>query len=48
VAATLDRIATFYKEEAVIRERGLAAEAKLAHRGESTKPLVEDFFTWLK
>jgi transposase len=48
VAAALDRIATFYKEEAVIREHGLKGEAKLAHRGEYTKPLVEDFFAWLK
>ena len=48
VAAALDRIATFYKEEARIREQGLAGEAKLAHRGEYTKPLVDDFFAWLK
>jgi transposase len=48
VVTALDRIATFYKEEAVIRELSLAAEAKLAHRGEVTKPLVEDFFIWLK
>ena len=31
-----------------IRARGLEAEAKLAHRGEYTKPPVEAFFTWLK
>ena len=48
VAEALDRIATFYKEEARIREQGLAGEAKLAHRGEYTKPLVDDFFAWLK
>jgi transposase len=48
VAEALDRIRAFYKEEAVIRERGLEADAKLAHRGEYTKPLVEDFFAWLK
>src|SRR6267142_309205 len=48
VAAALDHIEGFYREEAVIREHGLAAEAKLAHRGEYTKPLVEDFFAWLK
>jgi transposase len=48
VATALDRIATFYKEEGVIRELGLDAEAKLAHRGEVTKPLVEAFFAWLK
>jgi transposase len=48
VAEALARIGAFYKEEASIRARGLEAEAKLAHRGEYTKPLVEAFFTWLK
>ena len=48
VVEALDRIATFYTEEAVIRELGLAGEAKLAHRGEHSKPLVENFFAWLK
>jgi transposase len=48
VAEVLERIGAFYKEEAYIRERGLEADAKLAHRGEVTKPLVEDFFAWLK
>jgi transposase len=48
VAEALDRIGAVYREEALMRERGLEAEAKLAHRGEFTKPLVEDFFTWLK
>jgi transposase len=48
VAEALERLGAFYKEEAIIRARGLEAEAKLAHRGEHTKPLVEAFFTWLK
>jgi transposase len=48
VATALDHIEGFYREEAEIRQRGLAGEAKLAHRGEYTKPLVEDFFIWLK
>jgi transposase len=48
VAEALDRIGAFYKEEAYIRAHGLEAEAKLAHRGEYTKPLVEAFFPWLK
>ena len=48
VATALDHIEGFYHEEAEIRKRGLAGEAKLAHRGEYTKPLVEDFFIWLK
>ena len=43
----MERIGAFYKEEASIRARGLEAEAKLAHRGEYTKPLVEAVFTWL-
>jgi transposase len=48
VTEALERIGAFYQEEAYIREHGLAAEAKLAHRGEYTKPLVEAFFAWLK
>jgi transposase len=48
VAEALDRIGAFYREEAYIRAHGLEADAKLAHRGEYTKPLVEDFFAWLK
>jgi transposase len=48
VTEALERIGAFYKEEALIRARGLEAEAKLAHRGEFTKPLVEAFFAWLK
>ena len=48
VAEVLERIGAFYQEEAYIREHGLAADAKLAHRGEYSKPLVEDFFAWLK
>src|SRR5262249_21557121 len=48
VAEALDRIGAFYQEEAYIRTHGLEAEAKLAHRGEVTKPLVAAFFTWLK
>jgi transposase len=46
-AAALDRSATCDKEEADSREHGLAAEAKLAHRGEDTNPRVEDCFAWL-
>ena len=32
----------------VFSDRLLVGEAKLAHRGEYTKPLAEDFFAWLK
>ena len=48
VAAALERIATIYKEEAKIRELGLEGVTKLAHRGGYSKPLVDDFFAWLK
>jgi hypothetical protein len=48
VADALQRIGALYREEAKIRELGLAGVTKLAHRGEYSKPLVEDFFTWLK
>jgi len=48
VAEVLDHLEGFYREEAVIRTQGLAAEAKLTHRGEHTRPLVENFFAWLK
>jgi transposase len=48
VAEALDHIEGFYREEAYIREQGLEAEAKLAYRGEYTKPRVEAFFAWLK
>jgi transposase len=48
VADALKRIGDFYKEEAKIRELGLEGVAKLAHRGEHSKPLVDAFFAWLK
>lgn len=48
VAVALDHIEGFYRAEAEIRKRGFVGEAKLAYRGEVTKPLVEDFFAWLK
>jgi hypothetical protein len=48
VAAALERIATFYQEEATIRALGLEGVAKLAHRGEYSRPLVDAFFAWLK
>jgi transposase len=48
VAIALDHIEGFYREEAEIRKRGLVGEAKLAYRGEYTKPLVDGFFAWLK
>jgi len=48
VGAALDQIAKLYKEEAKIREQGLEGVAKLASRGEHSKPVVEAFFAWLK
>jgi transposase len=48
VTAALERIGNLYEPEAVIRQRGLEAAAKLAYRGEYPKPLVEAFFGWLK
>jgi transposase len=48
VGAALDQIAKLYKEEAKIREQGLEGVAKLAYRGEHSKPIVEAFFAWLK
>jgi transposase len=48
VAVALDHLEGIYREEAEIRKQGLEAEAKLAHRGEVTKPRVEAFFAWLK
>jgi transposase len=48
VAVALDQIAELYKEEAQIRALGLEGVAKLAHRGEYSKPLVDAFFAWLK
>jgi len=48
VAVALYHIEGFYRVEAEIRKRGLVGEAKLAYRGEYSKPLVDDFFVWLK
>jgi transposase len=48
VAMALDQIGKLYQEEAKIRELGVEGVAKLAHRGEHSKPLVDAFFAWLK
>src|SRR5215510_1222220 len=48
VAQGLDRIGEVYKHEALLRQRGLEAEAKLAYRAEFAKPLVDAFFLWLQ
>ena len=36
-----------YEVEERIRRKKLLEEAKVAYRGEHTKPLVEEFFEWL-
>ena len=43
----LDRIGRMYEVEERIRRKKLLEEAKVAYRGEHTKPLVEEFFEWL-
>jgi transposase len=48
VAQALDRIGALYEQEALIRQRGLEEEAKLAYRAEFAKPIVDAFFTWLQ
>jgi hypothetical protein len=48
VAPALDHSGALYKHEALLRQRGLEAEAKLADRAEYAKPRVEAFFLWLQ
>jgi transposase len=48
VGVALEQIGDLYKEEAKSRELGLEDVAKLAHRGEYSKLLVDAFFAWLK
>jgi len=37
-----------YEVEERIKRKKLLEEAKVAYRGEHTKPLVEEFFEWLE
>jgi transposase len=48
VRQALDFIGALYEHEALIGQRGLAAEAQLADRAEFAKPLLEAFFLWLE
>jgi transposase len=48
VRQALDFIGKLYEHEALIRQRGLAEEAKLVYRAEYAKPVVDAFFAWLK
>jgi transposase len=42
------RIRKFYEIEEKIRERDLTGAKKLEYRAEHSRPLVDDFFTWLQ
>jgi len=44
----LQQIASLYKHEATIRERGLEDKEKLEYRAMHCKPLADDFFKWLR
>lgn len=44
----LDHIGKLYAEEAKIRELELSREKKLSHRVEHERPVVDQFFDWLK
>ena len=44
----LEHIGALYAHEATIRERGLDGEKKLEYRGTHCKPVVDDFFVWLR
>ena len=48
VTHALDFIGKLYEHEALLRQRGLAEDAKRAYRAEYAKPLVEAFFRWLE
>jgi transposase len=48
VRQALDFIGALYEHEALIRQRGLEDEAKLCHRAEFAKPVVDAFFGWLQ
>jgi transposase len=47
-AEAIERIAALYQIEKEIREKNLADEAKQRVRGEKSKPIVAEFFEWLK
>ncbi|NIP87758.1 MAG: transposase, partial [Gammaproteobacteria bacterium] len=46
VAEALERIGQLYAVERKIAEEQLTGEAKLKHREERCKPIVEAFFDW--
>ncbi|MDP7639670.1 MAG: IS66 family transposase [Candidatus Hydrogenedentes bacterium] len=46
-AKALDFIGSLYEIEAGIKKKGLEAEAKLAMRGEKSRPIAAELFEWL-
>jgi transposase len=48
VTHALACIGALYEHDALLRQRGLAADTKLAYRAEYAKPLVDAFFAWLE
>ena len=44
----LDRVELMYEHEERIRKKRLFGEAKLVYRAEHIRPLVEEFFEWLR
>lgn len=48
VAQALERIGSLYTHEAESRERQLSDEAQWRSRSERSRPVVEEFFTWLE
>jgi transposase len=47
-ATALEKIGLLYAHEATIGERGLDGADKLEYRASHCKPLVDDFFIWLR
>jgi len=48
VKTALDLIGELYRHEDVIRERGLVEVEKLEYRAHASKPIVDQFFAWLR
>ena len=47
-AAAIRRIGQLYAKESILRERNLQEKEKLLFRTEYCKPIVDEFFQWLK
>ena len=48
VNKALKWIARLYRKEMELKERGLEAEKALVYRSEHSKPIVDEFFIWLR